>query len=101
MPTDAEKLIHKQAQQTQELFNQIAPFLVGVDAGVQGNVISMLLGTWLAGHRVVPSGKLDAKAALKAQRDLRAQLTMITTKAAFQHADLQDKQRGKPMEVRQ
>jgi hypothetical protein len=101
MPTEEEKRVHQQAQQTQELFNQIAPMLVGIDAGVQGNVISMLLGAWLAGHRVVPGDKLDAEKALKAQRDMRARLTMITTKAAFQHAALQDEQRGKPMEVRQ
>jgi hypothetical protein len=101
MPTEAEKLIHQQAQQTQELFDKIAPILVGVDPGVQGNVISMLLGTWLAGHIVHATKDLNAKEALKHQRDLRARLTMITTRAAFQHAAVQDEQRGKPMEVRQ
>jgi hypothetical protein len=92
------KLLHKQAQEAQELFMAMAPMMFGHDPGVQGNVLSMLLGTWLAGHFVTHE---DEAKAIDETRKIRARLLTITTRAAFLHAASQDQQRDKPEEARQ
>jgi hypothetical protein len=101
MADDDKALTHKQAQEAQELFSAIAPLFIGFDSGVQGNVLSMLLGVWLAGHRIVDTEGGHEELALQATRDLRARMLAITTQAAFQHVAIQDEQRSKPPEVRQ
>jgi hypothetical protein len=99
MADEQEKLNHKQAQQAQELFSAIAPLFIGFDNGVQGNVLSMLLGVWLAGHRIVDHTGENEDLALQATRDLRARMLTITTQAAFAHVAAQDAQRNKPKET--
>lgn len=92
---------HADAQKAQELFEKIAPILFPHSAPIQGNVLSMLLGTWLAGHIVHPSEEMDADEALMEQRAMRARLMVVTTNAAFAHAGAQDLQRQKPKETMQ
>jgi hypothetical protein len=86
---------HEQAQEAQELFMKIAGELVGRDSGVQGNAISMLLGTWLAGHFYTDDDHPDA---VRATHQWRARLLTLTTTAALQHAAVQDEQRLQPRE---
>jgi hypothetical protein len=101
MADDDKALTHKQAQEAQELFNAIAPLLIGFDSGVQGNVLAMLLGAWLAGFRMFDKTGENEELALQATRDLRARMLAITTQSAFQHVAIQDEQRLKPKETRQ
>lgn len=78
------------AKKAQEVVNQIAPLLFGHGSALQGNVLAMLMGMWLAGHHIVPMKGEDAKEAVKAERDLRSKLMVVQTRAAFAYAADQD-----------
>jgi hypothetical protein len=82
-----------QAKLAQATFDKIAPILFGMGSAMQGNIIAMLLGMWLSGHHVVPTKSQNKKEAIKAERDLRSRLMMVTTRAAFAYAADQDQTR--------
>ena len=69
-----------------DLYDKIAPMLVGVASPIQGNLLAMLLGTWLAGHSYTPTKSMDADEALQETRAMRARLMVLTTNAAFAYA---------------
>lgn len=78
------------AKKAQGVVDQIAPLLFGHGSAMQGNVIAMLMGMWLAGHHIVPRKGEDAKEAVEAERALRARLMVVQTRAAFAYAADQD-----------
>jgi hypothetical protein len=59
---------------------------------IQGNAIAMLLGTWLAGHTAF--GK-DGKVDWEKTREIRSNMMVLTTKAAFAYAADRDEQSSK------
>lgn len=73
------------------LHDRMAPMLIGASSPIQGNVIAMLLGSWIAGHRAeVPN---DPEKTLEATRALRARLMMVETRMAFGYAEVIDQKR--------
>src|SRR5258708_36869042 len=82
------------AKKAQEIVDQIAPLLFGHGSALQGNVIAMLMGMWLAGHHLVLKKGESEEARPKAERDLRAKLMVVQTHAAFTYAAHQEPTRG-------
>ena len=71
------------AQQAIALYLRLAPIMAGQASPIQGNAISMLLGTWLAGH--VATDK-DGKPDWEKTREIRSNMMVLTTKAGFAYA---------------
>ena len=78
-----------------ELYDKIAPMLVGVPSPIQGNLLAMLLGTWLAGHSYTPTKTMNAEEALKETHAMRARLMVVTTNAAFVYASPNNRREAK------
>lgn len=89
--------LHAQAQEAQEIFNQIGEILVNREAGVQGAALAICLGTWIAGFLVTKGGTIDWEKTKK----LRAKLFAQHINNALLHATAQDQQRQKGPEKKQ
>lgn len=77
------------AEQAADLYARVAPLMAGRPSVVQGNVIAMLLGSWLWGHRVLDG---DGKMNIEATRKIRGDMMIITTHAGFAYAADRDQQ---------
>jgi hypothetical protein len=75
-------------QRVMALYEWIAPIFEGSGSAIQGNVIAMLLGTWLHGHRAIDGkGSVD----WEKTREIRGNLMVLTTKAGFAYANDRDR----------
>jgi hypothetical protein len=77
-----------------ETFELIRPHLRGKSSVLQGNIIAMLLGAWVAGHYLVPTKGQSEKKRVESERALRSRLMIATTHAAFAYARDQDQIRA-------
>jgi hypothetical protein len=74
-------------QRATQLYERIAPLMTGVPAAIQGNVIAMMMGTFLHGHSV--HGK-DGKIDIEKTKDLRSRIMIVNTHAAFAYVAASD-----------
>ena len=78
-------------QRAFRLYASLAPLMAEHGSPIQGNAISMLLGTWLSGHKVF--GK-DGKVDWEKTREIRSNMMVLTTKAGFAYAADRDQQQS-------